>query len=536
MSDRPKILHVGGTLYWVIRTRDPDTMVLKDADSTPTVAVRKNGASTADSVTVTKRSATTGIYDCSYNPASEVEGDSFTIEESATVTGTTTAQATYTNSWELRVVALERGTDSAALASGVNVTQIAGASVSTSTAQIGVNVVNAGGTAWGSGAITAGAIASNAITSAKLATDCITSAQLASTAITEIQSGLATTANVAAVETDTQDIQSRLPAALVSGRMDSSVGAMASSVLTAAALATDAAEEIADKVWDEPYSQHTTAGSFGKLLDTIRKANLTIDGTVSNAITPTTTTFASDVVAVTSAYAHAVLLFVSGPLEGENSPIISYNSTNGVFVLEEPLTAAPSNGDEFVVIAGSHVHDIASIQSGLATTTQLTTVEGKIDAIDGVTDKLDTTVELDGSVYRFTTNALEQAPSGGGGGSTVIVSPLQAVAPDRVSGTEVMTFINDVSAIGPIAVTDTDGVAVDLSALTLKVCIEKIDGTILANVTPSVSGVDNNQITFTPNADSVAKTGTFRWSLRRTSNNQVYAYGDFVVDAAARIS
>lgn len=36
---------------------------------------------------------------------------------------------------------------------------------------------------------------------------------------------LATSANVSAVETDTQDIQTRLPAALVSGRMDSSVGA-----------------------------------------------------------------------------------------------------------------------------------------------------------------------------------------------------------------------------------------------------------------------------------------------------------------------
>lgn len=42
------------------------------------------------------------------------------------------------------------------------------------------------------------------------------------------------------VETDTQDIQSRLPAALVSGRMDSSTGAMAAAVLTAAAIATDA--------------------------------------------------------------------------------------------------------------------------------------------------------------------------------------------------------------------------------------------------------------------------------------------------------
>lgn len=122
---------------------------------------------------------------------------------------------------------------------------------------------------------------------------------------------------------------------------------------------------IADAVWDEPYAGHTTAGSFGKIMDLLRKANLTIDGTVSSAITPTTLTFSSNVSATTSAYAHAVLLFVSGPLTGENSPIISYNNTNGVFVLEEPLTAAPSNGDEFVVIAGSHVHAIADIAAGV---------------------------------------------------------------------------------------------------------------------------------------------------------------------------
>ena len=110
---RPTILHVGGVLYWTIQTRDPDTMVLKDADSTPTVAVRKNGASVGDSVTITKRSATTGLYDCSYNPASEVEGDSFQFEESAAVTGTTTSSATYVNQFSVRVRALERGTDGA---------------------------------------------------------------------------------------------------------------------------------------------------------------------------------------------------------------------------------------------------------------------------------------------------------------------------------------------------------------------------------------------------------------------------------------
>lgn len=39
---------------------------------------------------------------------------------------------------------------------------------------------------------------------------------------------------------DTNDIQARLPAALVGGRMDSSVGAMAADVVTASAIATDA--------------------------------------------------------------------------------------------------------------------------------------------------------------------------------------------------------------------------------------------------------------------------------------------------------
>ena len=58
----------------------------------------------------------------------------------------------------------------------VDVTFIAGSAVSTTTAQLGVNVVNAAGTAWGSGAITAGVIA----------TDAIGSDELAATAVAEI--------------------------------------------------------------------------------------------------------------------------------------------------------------------------------------------------------------------------------------------------------------------------------------------------------------------------------------------------------------
>lgn len=70
----------------------------------------------------------------------------------------------------------------------VNATHIAGASVSTSAAQIGVNVVNAGGTAWGSGAITASAIASDAITAAKIASGALTAAKFAAGAFDAVWS------------------------------------------------------------------------------------------------------------------------------------------------------------------------------------------------------------------------------------------------------------------------------------------------------------------------------------------------------------
>lgn len=204
---RPTTLHVGGTLYWVIQTRNPDTLVLKDADSTPTVAVRKNGSSVGDSVTITKRSATTGLYDCSYNPASEVEGDKFTLEESATVTGTTTSSATYVNSFDINVLAVERGTDSAALASGVTVTSI------------------------GSGVITAESIASDAITDAKVASD-------------------VTIASVTGA------------VGSVTGNVGGNVVGSVASVVAGVDLSTTALGAI----WNRLTSSMTTAGSIGKKL------------------------------------------------------------------------------------------------------------------------------------------------------------------------------------------------------------------------------------------------------------------------------
>ncbi|RWL45297.1 MAG: hypothetical protein EOR60_15255 [Mesorhizobium sp.] len=68
------------------------------------------------------------------------------------------------------------GTGQVSLAAGVvaaNATQIAGSAVNTASAQLGVNVVNAGGTAWNSGAITANTFAAGAITAAKFAANAL---------------------------------------------------------------------------------------------------------------------------------------------------------------------------------------------------------------------------------------------------------------------------------------------------------------------------------------------------------------------------
>lgn len=87
--------------------------------------------------------------------------------------------------------------------------------------------------------------------------------------------GASISADIAAVKAetvtilaDTNDIQTRIPAALVSGRMDSSVGAMAANVLTASALATDAVNEIVDQTWDELIAGHLGVGSTGEALST----------------------------------------------------------------------------------------------------------------------------------------------------------------------------------------------------------------------------------------------------------------------------
>lgn len=122
---------------------------------------------------------------------------------------------------------------------------------------------------------------------------------------------------LAAVDTEIANIQSRLPAALVGGRMDVSVGAVATGTLTADALATDAVTEIATAVHDnamtEAYStkngtltlaqalyeliqQRQEVDTGGGVTETVKKRDQSTTAltlTINNAVIPTSITRAT---------------------------------------------------------------------------------------------------------------------------------------------------------------------------------------------------------------------------------------------------
>jgi hypothetical protein len=126
------------------------------------------------------------------------------------------------------------------------------------------------------------------------------------------------------------------------------------------------AATIADAVWDEAYSQHTTAGTFGKLMDILRKSNTVLEGTILASPTPTTTVFRlSGIDYPTGALEHAILWMNTGTSENQNSPILTtLNNGDGTVTvtLEESLVTAPVAGDTVLIDPTSHVHAIADIQ------------------------------------------------------------------------------------------------------------------------------------------------------------------------------
>ena len=166
-----------------------------------------------------------------------------------------------------------------------------------------------------------GAMAANVMTAAAAAADLTT----------ELQNGLATAAALDTVDnfldTEIADIQARLPAALVGGRMDSNMGA-----ISASSAAADALEE------------STEAIGYG----TVDGTGATTTAFLTSALTPDSS--------VNDQFNGRVLIFkndtTTAALRGQATTISDWAHTSaeiGTFTVVA-LTTAPSTGDTFVIV------------------------------------------------------------------------------------------------------------------------------------------------------------------------------------------
>lgn len=135
-------------------------------------------------------------------------------------------------------------------------------------------------------------------------------------------------------------------------------------VITNVATNATFVDELVDAMWDEIASGHLIAGSFGAIMDTLRKGNYVVDGTVTSSVIPTPTEFSTNVVALDGTYDHQTVLFLTGDLAGESKPSLTSSQANGLFTMEEAFSGIPQTGDQFVILP-THVHAVSAIADGL---------------------------------------------------------------------------------------------------------------------------------------------------------------------------
>lgn len=200
------------------------------------------------------------------------------------------------------------------------------------------------------------------------------------TAAILVDTGTTLQAELDGIQADTEDIQSRLPAALVGGRMDSSVGAVAANAITAAAiadgaidaatfaagaidaaaLAADAGAEIADAVWDEVITgaNHNVQNSAAKYLREASEAVALATGN-AQAGAAGSITLAAGASATDNLYNGERIEIIEGTGAGQSRLITAYNGTTKVASVDRNWTTNPDTTSVYAITGADA--DIRSI-------------------------------------------------------------------------------------------------------------------------------------------------------------------------------
>jgi hypothetical protein len=276
---------------------------------------------------------------------------------------------------------------------------------------------------------------------------------------------------------------------------------------------------IADAVWDEDNRDHLSPHSTGKNLDTLRKSNLIVEGTILSSPTPTTTVFRiSGANYPTGALEHSVLWMSTGTSAEQNSPILTtVNNGDGTLTitLEEALVTAPVAGDTVLIDPTSHVHAIADIASGIwsAASSAYSAATGTMGLIMYAFSQM---LELVTGVWRWKATSLSQAPAGGGN-NVVNVLPAVGISAERQAGVVLSPFVGE-TITQSITLYATDGTTpINLSGKSLEIVFQTRSGTdvaVIANANITVSGTSNNIVTFAYPSAVTTTERTLRVSLR----------------------
>jgi hypothetical protein len=314
----------------------------------------------------------------------------------------------------------------------------AGAIVSVTTTGTATAVTTVNGLA--ANVITAASIATGAIDADALAADTITAAKVHADVTTEINAPVLAVlgalndaaADGAVTTTDTmvaylKQIINTLeggpgiptwPAAAAPGNAVSIAEALrylydqvgvAGAGLTAAddavIAAIPSAATVADAVWDEDATGHQTGGTFGQAIGDPGANTETLFKAI--VVDPAGTNIAADVIAIKS----------------ETAAILDDTDDIGVAGAGLTVLATQATVDAIDDILDTEFPALVTAVADLPTNAELATALGTADdavlaqvaLVKAVTDKVDDTLEDDAGTYRFTANALEEAPSGGTG-------------------------------------------------------------------------------------------------------------------------
>jgi hypothetical protein len=254
-----------------------------------------------------------------------------------------------------------------------------------------------------------GATANNVITHNTLASNAIGNSQLATSAINAIQSGLATDTQATAIETDTQNIQSRLPNALVDGRMVS----VAQSVTDKTGYTATVSDKTGFSLLPTTGLGNQTSDITGNLSGSVGSVTGAVGSVTSPVAVSDKTGFklASDGLALVTAWTVGITGNLTGNVTG------SVGSISGV--------TFPTHFGALVITAGGAIDEVDSVSvvdelgpQALSANSLEDQIAAAVAATQALS-RLDSMIESDGAgQFRFDTIALENAPAGGGGGGT----------------------------------------------------------------------------------------------------------------------